>query len=131
MKAYAILDGGGVKGAALAGCLKAAEEQGIKFEGYSGSSAGALIATLAAVGYSADELREILNETGFRLFLDDEGAALARLQSIPQRMSNPVNYWSDYRFVKRAMTTLGLYPGRCTSSKPSERRIDCQSLLLI
>ena len=28
MKAYAILDGGGVKGAALAGCLLAAEERG-------------------------------------------------------------------------------------------------------
>ncbi len=34
MRAYAILDGGGVKGAALAGCLKAAEELGIEFAGY-------------------------------------------------------------------------------------------------
>jgi NTE family protein len=116
MKAYAILDGGGVKGAALAGCLKAAEEQGIQFEGYGGSSAGALVATLAAVGYSADELRAILNETSFTVFLDDEGAALARLQSIPRRIGHPLHYWrhywSDYRFVKQAMASLGLYPGR-------------------
>ena len=66
MKAYAIFDGGGVKGAALAGCLKAAEEQGIQFEGYGGTSAGALVATLAAVGYSADEIRTTLKETSFR-----------------------------------------------------------------
>ncbi len=111
MRAYAILDGGGVKGAALAGCLKGAEEQGIQFEGYGGSSAGALVATLAAVGYSPDELRTLLSETVFQSFLDDQGAALARLQSIPQRIVNPLYIWPDYRFVKRAMASLGLYPG--------------------
>ena len=36
MKAYAILDGGGVKGAALAGCLQAAAEHEIDFEGWLG-----------------------------------------------------------------------------------------------
>lgn len=111
MRAYAILDGGGVKGAALAGCLKAAEEQGIEFEGFGGSSAGALIATLAAVGFSADELRAILNETSFKVFLDDGGIALARLQAIPGRIRNPFSFWSDYKFIRKAMASLGLYPG--------------------
>ena len=34
MKAYAILDGGGVKGAALAGALSAAADNHIEFQGY-------------------------------------------------------------------------------------------------
>ena len=59
MKAYAILDGGGVKGAALAGCLKAAEEQKIQFLGYGGTSAGSIIAFLAAVGYTGEEATKI------------------------------------------------------------------------
>lgn len=51
MKAYAILDGGGVKGAALAGALAAAEHNGIEFAGFGGTSAGAIVALLACVGY--------------------------------------------------------------------------------
>jgi hypothetical protein len=41
MRANAIYAGGGVKGAALAGCLRAAEQQGVKFVGHGGTSAGA------------------------------------------------------------------------------------------
>jgi hypothetical protein len=43
MKAYAILDGGGVKGAALAGALSAAAEQGIQLLGYGGLRPGQLL----------------------------------------------------------------------------------------
>jgi len=34
MQAYAVMDGGGIKGAALAGCLQAAEKFGIEFIGF-------------------------------------------------------------------------------------------------
>jgi NTE family protein len=68
MKAYAILDGGGVKGAALVGCLKAAEELGIEFVGYGGTSAGSIIALLASVGYTVAELEGNVPADG----LDDQ-----------------------------------------------------------
>src|SRR5437879_540072 len=60
MQAYAILDGGGVKGAALAGCLEAARDFGVEFVGYGGTSAGSIVALLAAVGYAGDELRNAM-----------------------------------------------------------------------
>ena len=60
MKAYAVLDEKDVKGAALAGGLKAAEEHGIDFEGYGGTSAGSIVAALACIGYRAEELRSVL-----------------------------------------------------------------------
>jgi NTE family protein len=111
MDAYAILDGGGVKGAALAGCLKAAEEQGVTFHGYGGTSAGALVATLAAVGYSPDELRQILADLKFTTFLDDGGVALARLRRLSSTIRNPLRAWSNYRFISKMIAKLGLYHG--------------------
>jgi NTE family protein len=83
-QAYAILAGGGVKGAALAGCLAHATKLGIQFVGYGGSSAGSLVATLSAIGCSTDELHQLLVNTPFVDIVapDDRGArvkALARL----------------------------------------------------
>lgn len=51
-----VLSGGGVKGAAHIGVLKALEEEGIKISGISGTSSGSIVAALYASGYSADEI---------------------------------------------------------------------------
>lgn len=60
MKAYAVFDGGGVKGAALAGALKAAQDSNIEFVGYGGTSAGGIVALLATVGYSGHDLEKVM-----------------------------------------------------------------------
>lgn len=56
MDAFGIFEGGGAKGVAHIGALKAAEERGVNFIGVAGASAGAIVASLVAAGYSADEL---------------------------------------------------------------------------
>lgn len=66
MDAYAVLKGGGVKGAAFAGGLAAAEKHGIKFAGYGGASAGSIVAFFAALGYSGEELLKIMQEISFQ-----------------------------------------------------------------
>lgn len=92
-KAYAILDGGGVKGAALAGCLNAAEQLGLKFVGYGGTSAGAIVALLAALGYKGEELKYItVDEINFTAFLDDGGTALNQLKALAVSLSDT---WRD------------------------------------
>ena len=53
---YGIFEGGGAKGLAHVGALKACEERRIEFRGVAGTSAGAIIAGLIAVGYKAEEL---------------------------------------------------------------------------
>jgi NTE family protein len=53
-KAFGIFEGGGAKGIAHIGALKAADE--IDFVGFAGTSAGAIVAALAAAGFTADEL---------------------------------------------------------------------------
>jgi NTE family protein len=70
MDAYGIFQGGGAKGYAHVGALKAAEERGIRFTRLAGTSAGAIIASLAAAGYTADELLDATRPEGERGILD-------------------------------------------------------------
>ncbi|MFH6780886.1 MULTISPECIES: patatin-like phospholipase family protein [Methylobacterium] len=58
MKAFGVFEGGGVRGYAHLGALKACEERGIDFVGVSGTSIGAIVAALIAAGYSSAELYE-------------------------------------------------------------------------
>lgn len=62
MKLGIAFSGGGVKGAAHIGVLKAMEEENIKFEYISGTSSGSIIATLYAIGYSPDEIYTIFKK---------------------------------------------------------------------
>jgi NTE family protein len=55
-EAFGIFEGGGAKGVAHLGALKAAEDLNVRFVGLAGTSAGAIVAALAAAGYRADEL---------------------------------------------------------------------------
>ena len=123
MKAYAILSGGGVKGAALAGCINAARHVGIEFVGYGGSSAGSIVSLLASIGYEGDELKGIaIDEMPFDRLLDDGGDELEKVKAqvdvllkestswnaIPHAAQKMSILWDFRRYAK----TLGLYDGR-------------------
>jgi NTE family protein len=56
MKAFGVFEGGGAKGYAHIGALRAIEARGIELEAVAGSSIGAVIALLIAAGFSSDEL---------------------------------------------------------------------------
>lgn len=62
MKLGICLSGGGVKGAAHIGALKAFEEEGINFDYISGTSSGSIVATLYAVGYKPEEIYELFKK---------------------------------------------------------------------
>ena len=63
-----VLSGGGVRGLAHVGVLKALAEEGIEPEILSGTSSGAIVAALYAAGYSADEMLEFfVVKSPFRL----------------------------------------------------------------
>lgn len=61
------LSGGGVKGAAHIGVIKALEEENIKPDFISGTSSGSIVATLYAVGYSAEEIKKIFIENATKI----------------------------------------------------------------
>lgn len=63
MKIGVALAGGGLKGVAHIGALKALEELGIDIEYISGTSSGAAIATLYALGYTPNEIEKITKDS--------------------------------------------------------------------
>lgn len=56
MKLGLCLSGGGIKGAAHIGAIKALKEAGLHFDYISGTSSGSIVATLYACGYTTDEI---------------------------------------------------------------------------
>ena len=62
MKLGVCLAGGGVKGAAHIGAIKALEENNIKFDYISGTSSGSIVAALYASGYKTDEIYDIFKK---------------------------------------------------------------------
>jgi NTE family protein len=66
-----VFEGGGVKGIGLVGAASAIEEAGYKFANLAGTSAGAIVASLLAVGYTAGEIGQILQEMNYKDFADE------------------------------------------------------------
>lgn len=58
------LSGGGIKGAAHIGVLKALEEEKIKIDYISGTSSGSIVATLYSIGYTPNEILKIFEKYG-------------------------------------------------------------------
>jgi NTE family protein len=77
-KADAVFEGGGVKGIGLVGAVEFMEEAGLQFQNVVGTSAGAIVAALVAAGYSAPELRSIMESLDYRQFQD-----MSRLDRLP------------------------------------------------
>lgn len=96
-EAYGVFEGGGVKGIALVGALKAAEELGFTFRAVAGTSAGAIVASLVAAGYKADELRSILTEKNFKDFMDPVASGFTG--------------WIPGSNLASAWNAMGLYKG--------------------
>ncbi|HBY00977.1 MAG TPA: phospholipase [Rikenellaceae bacterium] len=64
------LSGGGVKGFAHAGALKALEEAGIRPDVIAGTSAGAIVAALYSAGHSPDEICSLFKGRYFNDFVE-------------------------------------------------------------
>lgn len=72
LKVGLVLSGGGAKGLAHIGALKAIEKSGIRIDYIGGTSMGAIIGALYASGYSPDQLDSIFSETNFNKLIQDE-----------------------------------------------------------
>lgn len=66
-----VLSGGGAKGIAHVGVLKAMEKAGIRPDYITGTSMGAVIGGLYAIGYNADELETIINTVDWELVISN------------------------------------------------------------
>ncbi|OCA91077.1 hypothetical protein A8F94_04240 [Bacillus sp. FJAT-27225] len=65
-----VFSGGGIKGFALIGACEAVERRGFRFCRVAGTSAGSIVASLIAAGYSSVEMRGLLDELNLEKLLD-------------------------------------------------------------
>jgi len=71
-KIDAVFEGGGVKGIGLVGAVSVIEKEGYKFENLAGTSAGAIVAGLLAVGFNSEEIKEELKILNYNNFKDEK-----------------------------------------------------------
>lgn len=90
-----VFSGGGLKGFALVGAYQVLEEKGYQFRRVAGTSAGAILASFIAAGYSGKEIEDALDELDVLSLLDP------RKTIIPLPLMKWLNlYWR-----------MGLYQG--------------------
>lgn len=91
-----VMEGGGIKGIAYGGALAELETQGIlkNIVRVGGTSAGAIQASLLAIGYSAEEITEIIASTPVESF-NDEGT----LVKGSKRLSKSYGWFEGQSFL--------------------------------
>jgi NTE family protein len=67
-----VLEGGGVKGVALAGAITVLMERGYQFKRVAGTSAGSIVGALVAAGFSKDELISTMTSLDYTKFQDGD-----------------------------------------------------------
>jgi NTE family protein len=65
-----VCEGGGVKGSALVGAVQALVDSGYRFRRYAGTSAGAIVTSLLAAGWSPPDLKTVLTHQDLAQFQD-------------------------------------------------------------
>ncbi|TGR10472.1 hypothetical protein EN833_13125 [Mesorhizobium sp. M4B.F.Ca.ET.190.01.1.1] len=71
MEIFGVFEGGGAKGLAHVGALRAAEQRGFQFRAVAGTSIGAMIAALVAAGFKSEELFRVTDAGESGLLSDD------------------------------------------------------------
>jgi NTE family protein len=72
LNADLVLEGGGVKGIGLVGAITVLEEHGYQFHRVAGTSAGSIVGSLVAAGYSGTELTDIMKSVKYAKFRDGD-----------------------------------------------------------
>ena len=67
-----VLGGGGARGAAHVGVLRVLERERIPVCVITGTSMGAIVGSLYATGYSADQIEQVLQDIDWKSMFDDD-----------------------------------------------------------
>ncbi|HEY5248057.1 MAG TPA: patatin-like phospholipase family protein, partial [Dermatophilaceae bacterium] len=114
LKADVVLEGGGVKGIGLVGALVALTEAGYTLNRISGTSAGAIVGSLAAAGLTGERLRKVALSLDYSKFRDPgpldriplAGKALALLQGSGLYQGDYAHEWIRSRLAEFGVHTF-------------------------
>jgi NTE family protein len=114
-EADGVFEGGGVKGIAFAGAIDIVEKAGLRqWKNVAGTSAGAIVASLLAVGYDAAGLRKILEAATYKKFADFGFGGIPRgvVNSLWMRGLAPGRYFSTWLGEQIAESPLARQLGK-------------------
>ncbi|OPA96468.1 type III secretion system effector protein exou [Pseudomonas fluorescens] len=119
-----VLSGGGAKGVAYPGAVKALEENNALtgIQSVSGSSAGAISAALLASGMTADEFTELSNSLDLSALMNSNNPIVRKLQEI----SSTAGKWFG-KFSEKIQTALTVLPRLGTEAERLEELVRSQS----
>ncbi|MEP4484062.1 MAG: patatin-like phospholipase family protein [Halioglobus sp.] len=107
-----VLAGGGARGIAHVGVIRALEEMQVPIDAVAGTSMGALVGGLYASGMSADDLYQVVTTMDWDLAFED---AVDRGELPPRRKSDDYDFPSDLNFAfkdGKLSIPLGLIQGQ-------------------
>jgi NTE family protein len=113
-----VFSGGGIKGFALIGAYEVLEKRGLKFKRIAGTSAGAIISSLIAAGYSSREILQLMEDLDLKQFLDERKSfipfPLAKWFFLYWRMGlykgNKLESWLQEKLCAKGIQTFGDLP---------------------
>lgn len=120
MRINAVFEGGGVKGIALVGAIKRAEELSYQFHQTAGTSSGAIVAALLTAGYTADEMKQLILSTPFRMFAKPTDWMRLKWIGPPIRLliykglyaADPLERWVHGLLKNKGIETFGDLPAK-------------------
>jgi NTE family protein len=131
VRADLVLEGGGVRGVALAGAVAGLHGRGVQVQRVAGTSAGAIVAALVAAGLGGDELDRLgrdldlgeLVPGGPLSGLGPVGRGLGVLLELGLHDHRPLKAWLGERLDRLGVTTFGdLREHDAASSLPDRHR---------
>ncbi len=102
-----VLSGGGAKGLAHIGVIRALEENNIPIDYVSGTSMGAIIGALYASGYTPDEMEELVKSDNFKKWASGE---IDKRYNYFFKQKNPTSAMFNLNFSKEDSVTVARLP---------------------
>ncbi|MBD1378813.1 patatin-like phospholipase family protein [Metabacillus arenae] len=110
-----VFSGGGIKGFALVGAYQSLESSGYRFVRVAGTSAGSIISSFIAAGYTSTEVLHLMEELDLKQFLDERRTMIPfkfmKWLSLYWRLGlykgNKLEEWIDEKLHSKGVSTFG------------------------
>ena len=91
MKIGIALSGGGIRGIAHAGVLKALDDNKIKIDVIGGTSAGSMVASLYAIGYSPEEILKLFKKNAKKIVGANNFPFISEIRNFMKKNGSEIN----------------------------------------